>query len=91
MSKSLIAAVAVCTIVAFNLAPQSARAGSCSSVTATARGVTQGVATTKAQWRLKRYVRHNLGGARVGHASTACQGWGTKGRPSCERSAIVCS
>ena len=88
MNKFLFAAVTVSAIGAF-----SAQARSCSSVTATARGVTQGIATTKAEWRLQRYVRRNLTGARMGHASTSCQGWGAgKGvRPSCERSAIVCS
>ena len=91
MNKLLLAAVTVIAIGAFNLAPQSAQARSCLGVTATARGVTQGIATTKAQWRLNRYVRHNLSGARVGHAHSACQGWGTEGRPSCQRSAIVCT
>jgi hypothetical protein len=93
MNKFLFAAVTVSAIAAFSLAPQSALARSCSSVTATARGVTQGIATTKAEWRLQRYVRRNLSGARMGHTSTNCQGWGAgKGvRPSCERSAIVCS
>jgi hypothetical protein len=92
MNRFLVAAVTICAIAAFNLAPQSAQARSCSGVTATARGVTQGIATTKAKWRLNRYVRHNLSGARVGHASTSCQAWGMKsGRPTCERSAIVCS
>jgi hypothetical protein len=92
MNKFLIAAVMISAIAASNLAPQVAQARSCSSVTTTARGVTQGIATTKAQWRLNRYVRHNLNGARVGHAHSSCQGWGKEGvRPSCERSAIVCS
>ena len=89
MNKMLIAAVAVSAIAA--IAPAQAR--SCSGVTATARGVTQGIATTKAKWRLNRYVRHNLSVARVGHVSTSCEGWGAgEGvRPSCQRSAIVCS
>jgi hypothetical protein len=93
MNKFVVAAVMISAIAASNLAPQVAQARSCSSVTTTARGVTQGIATTKAQWRLNRYVRHNLSGARMGHAATNCQGWGAgKGvRPSCERSAIVCS
>ena len=93
MNKLPLAAVTVIAIAAFNLAPQSAQARSCLGVTATARGVTQGIATTKAQWRLNRYVRHNLSGARMGHAATNCQSWGAgKGlRPACERSAIVCS
>ena len=91
MNKLLVAAVIASAIATF-LAPQLAQARSCSGVTATARGVTQGIATTKAQWRLNRYVRHNLTGARMGHAQTSCQGWGMKtGRPSCERSAILCS
>jgi hypothetical protein len=93
MNKYLVAAFMISAIAAFNFAPQSVQARSCSSVTATARGVTQGIATTKAEWRLQRYVRRNLTGARMGHASTNCQGWGAgKGvRPSCDRSAIVCS
>jgi hypothetical protein len=91
MNKFLVAAVTFSAIVAFNLAPQLAQARSCSGVTAAARGVTQGIATTKAEWRLQRYVRRNLSGARMGHASTNCQGWSAGHRPSCERSAIVCS
>jgi hypothetical protein len=93
MNKFLVAAVMISAITALDLCPQLALARSCLAVAATARGVTQGIATTKAQWRLNRYVRHNLSGARMGHAATNCQGWGAgKGvRPSCERSAIVCS
>jgi hypothetical protein len=93
MNKFLVAAVTVSAIAAFNLAPQLAEARSCSSVTASARGATQGIATIKAQARLNRYVRRNLSGARMGHESTNCQGWGAgEGvRPYCERSAIVCS
>jgi len=93
MNKFLVAAFVISAITALDLAPQLVLARSCSAVAATARGVTQGIATTKAQWRLNRYVRHNLNGARMGHAATNCQGWGAgKGvRPSCERSAIVCS
>ena len=71
MNKFLVAAGMISAIAAFNLAPQSAQARSCSSVMATARGVTQGIATTKAEWRLQRYVRRNLSGARMGHASTS--------------------
>jgi hypothetical protein len=92
MSKFLIA-VAVSAIAAFSLAPQPAQARHCSGVTATARGVTQGIATTKAQWRLKRYVRHNLSGwgVRAGPRN-ACQGWGVQGvRPICKSAALVCS
>ena len=92
MSKFLVVAAALGAISAFALTPQLAQARSCSSLTATAHGVTQGVASTKAQWRLQRYVRRNLSGARVGHASSTCKGWGVEGvRPACERSAIVCS
>jgi hypothetical protein len=47
MSKLLVAAVAVGAIAAFNLAPQPAQARHCSMVTATAPGVTQGIATTR--------------------------------------------
>ena len=91
MNKFLVAAMTLSAIGAL-LAPQLAQARSCSGVTATARGVTQGIATTKAQWRLNRYVRRNVTGARMGHAQTSCQGWAMKtGRPTCERSAIVCS
>jgi hypothetical protein len=89
MNKLLLAALIA--TAAFNLPAQSAHAGSCLAVTAAAHGVTQGIATTKAQWRLNRYVRRNLSGASVGHAHSACQGWGTEGRPSCQRSATVCS
>jgi hypothetical protein len=93
MSKILIA-VAVGAIAAFSLAPQPAQARRCSMVTATAQGVTQGIATTKAQWRLHRYVRNNLSGwgVRAGPRNT-CQAWGVGQslRPSCQSSAIVCS
>src|SRR5262249_7618183 len=47
MNKLLVAAVIASAIATF-LAPQLAQARSCSGVTATARGVTQGIATTKA-------------------------------------------
>ena len=48
MSKILIA-VAVGAIAVFSLAVQPALARHCSGVVATARGVTQGIATTKAE------------------------------------------
>jgi hypothetical protein len=94
MCKSLVAAIAVGAIAAFNLAPQPAHAR-CSIVTVTAKGATQGIATFKAERRLLRYVRRDATGARVGHASTNCQGWlagrGVEGiRPVCQRSAVVC-
>jgi hypothetical protein len=93
MSKLLIAAVAVSAIAAFNLAPQPAQARHCSMVTATAQGVTQGIATRKADRRLQRYVTNNLSGwgVRAGPRNS-CEGWG-KGdslRPSCESAAVVC-
>jgi hypothetical protein len=92
MSKFLIA-VAVSAIAAFSLAPQAAQARRCSGVTATARGITQGIATTKAQWRLHRYVRNNLSGSGVrAGPRNACQGWGANGgRPMCKSAALVCS
>ena len=62
MNKLLVAAVAVGAITAFNLAPQPAQARDCSMVTATARGVTQGIATERADRRLNRYVTSNLSG-----------------------------
>ena len=62
MTKLLVAAVAVSAIAALNLAPQPAQARHCSLVTATAPGVFQGIATTRAQWRLQRYVTLNLSG-----------------------------
>jgi hypothetical protein len=92
MSKILIA-VAVGAIAAFSLAP-SAQARHCSIVTATAPGVTQGIATTRAQWRRQRYVANNLSGwsLRAGPRSS-CQGWGVgQGlRPSCKNGAVYCS
>jgi hypothetical protein len=92
MSKLLVAAVAVGAIAAFNLAPQPAQARHCSIVAATARGVTQGIATTKAQWRLQRYVTRNLSGWHVRAARNTCQGWGAEGlRPACKSGALVCS
>ena len=82
MNKFLVAAVTVSAIAAFSLAPQPAQARHCSGVAATARGVTQGIATTKAEWRLHRYVRRNLSGwsVRAGPRNT-CQGWGGGGKP----------
>jgi hypothetical protein len=93
MSKLLVAAVAVGAIAAFNLAPQPAQARDCSMVTATARGVTQGIATDRADRRLNRYVTSNLTGwgVRAGPRHS-CQGWGTEGlRPACKSAAVVCS
>jgi hypothetical protein len=91
MNKLLVAAVAVGAITAFNLAPQPAQARDCSMVTATARGVTQGIATERADRRL--YVTSNLSGwgVRAGPRHS-CQGWGTEGlRPACKSAAVVCS
>jgi len=92
MSKIVIA-VAVGAIAAFSLAPQPAQARHCSMVTATAPGVTQGIATRKADRRLRRYATHNLSGwgVRAGPRHT-CQAWGVGQslRPSCQSSAIVC-
>jgi len=67
MNKLLVAAVAVG-------APQPAQARDCSMVTATARGVTQGIATERADRRLNRYVTSNL------------SGWGVRAGPrhSCQ-------
>jgi hypothetical protein len=89
MCKLLHAAVAVSAIAAFNFVPQPAQALSCARVTLTAHGTTQGIATRKAERRLQRYVEREVTGARVGHASTTCDG--VEGvRPNCKRSAIVC-
>ena len=52
MNKLLVAGVVVGAIAAFKLAPQPAQARDCSMVTATARGVTQGIATERADRRL---------------------------------------
>ena len=93
MNKLLVAAVAVGAITAFNLAPQPAQARDCSMVTATARGVTQGIATERADRRLNRYVTSNLSGwgVRAGPRHS-CEGWGTEGlRPACKSAAVVCS
>jgi hypothetical protein len=92
MSKLLVAAVAVGAIAAFNFAPQPAQARHCSGVTATASGITQGIATRRADRRLLRYVTRNLSGwgVRAGPRS-ACQGWGAAGvRPVCKSAALVC-
>jgi hypothetical protein len=93
MNKLLIAAVAVGAIAAFNLAPQFAQARDCSKVTATARGVTQGIATERADRRLNRYVTSSLSGWRVRAGPRhSCQGWGAEGlRPACNSAAVVCS
>jgi hypothetical protein len=93
MRKLLVAAVAVGAIAAFYLAPQPAQARHCSIVTATAHGATQGIATTRADRRMRRYVTRNLGGwgVRAGPRN-ACQGWGVEGvRPACKSAAVVCN
>jgi hypothetical protein len=93
MTKLLLAALGVCAIVAFNVAPQPAQARHCSVVKATARGATQGVATRRADRRLQRYVTRNLSGwgVRAGPRNV-CQGWGVEGvRPACKSAALVCS
>jgi hypothetical protein len=93
MSKLVVAAVAVGAIAAFNLAPQPAQARHCSVVKASAQGVTQGIATRRADRRLERYVTSNLSGwgVRAGPRN-ACQGWGAEGvRPTCKSAALVCS
>ena len=93
MTKLLVAAVAVSAIAAFTLAPQPAQARHCSLVTATAQGLTQGVATRRADRRLRRYARHNLSGWHVvAGPRNACQGWGVESvRPTCKSAAVVCS
>jgi hypothetical protein len=91
MRRILIVTTAVAAIVGFNLAPKLAQARSCASVMVEAHGATQGIATRKADRRLDRYVTRDVSGARMGHASTSCKGWGVEGlRPTCTRSAIVC-
>jgi hypothetical protein len=93
MKKFLDAAIAVGAIAALNLAPQLAQARDCSMVTATARGVTQGIATERADRRLNRYVTSNLSGwgIRTGPRHS-CQGWVAEGlRPACKSAALVCS
>ena len=92
MSKFLIAA-ASWRDCCLQSAPQPAQARHCSMVTATAQGPTQGIATTKAERRLQRYVANNLSGwgLRAGPRNS-CQGWGAEGlRPSCHSAAVVCS
>jgi len=93
MSKLLFAAVAVGAIAVVNFAPQPAQARDCSKVTATGRGVTQGIATDRADRRLNRYVTNNLTGQSVRAGPRhSCQGWGAEGlRPSCKSAAVVCS
>jgi hypothetical protein len=95
MRKLLVAAVAVSAIAAFGLAAQPAQARHCSLVKATTQGLTQGVATRKADRRLRRYARLNLSGWHVAAGPrNACQGWGAAGagvRPSCKAAAVVCS
>jgi len=80
MSKLLFAAVAVGAIAVVNFAPQPAQARDCSKVTATGRGVTQGIATDRADRRLNRYVTNNLTGKSVRAGPRhSCQGWGAEG------------
>ena len=62
MTKLLVAAVTVGAIADFSLAPQPAQARHCSIVTATAQGLTQGIATNRADRRRERYVANNLSG-----------------------------
>ena len=94
MSKLLVAAVAVGAIAVLNLAPQPAQARHCSMVTATAQGLTQGIATTRADRRRDRYVANNLSG--WGHRAgprNDCQAWGAGQtlRPTCKSGAVYCS
>ena len=90
MIKILVATATVGMLAALSLAPQSAQAD-CVELTATAQGATQGIATRKAERRLRRYIRRNLDDARVQVDSTECIGWGEGGgRPACESSAIAC-
>ena len=93
MIKILIA-VAVGAIVVFSIAAQPAQARHCSAVVATARGVTQGIAKTKAEWRRNRYVARNLSGwgLRAGPRNS-CEGWGVGQslRPTCKSGAVYCS
>jgi hypothetical protein len=91
MAKLLAAALAVGAIAAFNLDAQPAQARHCSVVTATARGATQGMATRRADRRLRRYVSHHGLGVRAGPRN-ACQGWGTSlVLPVCKSAVLVCS
>jgi hypothetical protein len=93
MNKILIAA-AVGVIAAFSLTSHPAQARHCSAVMATAQGVTQGIATNRADRRRERYVRNNLSGwgLRAGPRNS-CQAWGVGQtlRPSCKSGAIYCS
>ena len=93
MSKILVAATAVGMLAAFSLAPQQVQARNCSMLTTdTAHGATQGIATNRAERILQRYVTRNHAGARLGHVSTNCSGWGVEGlRPACKSSAIACT
>jgi hypothetical protein len=93
MSKILIA-VAVAAIAAFGLAPQPAQARHhCLIVTATAPGLTQGIATNRADRRRERYVASNLSGSalRAGPRHS-CQAWGAGQslRPTCQSGAVYC-
>jgi hypothetical protein len=94
MSKLLVAAVAVGAIAAFNLAPQPSQARHCSIVTATAPGLTQGIATNRADRRRERYAANNLSGSglRAGPRHS-CQAWGVgqSVRPTCKSGAVYCS
>ena len=94
MSKLLVAAIAVGAIAAFNLAPQPAQARHCSIVTATAQGLTQGIATNRADRRRERYDSNNLSGwgLRAGPRNS-CQAWGEGQtlRPTCQSGAVYCS
>ena len=94
MTKLLVSAVAVGAIAAFSLAPQPAQARHCSIVTATAQGVTQGIATNRADRRRERYVANNLSGWGLRHGPrNSCQGWGVAQtlRPTCKSGAVYCS
>jgi hypothetical protein len=93
MSKTLIA-IAVGAIAAFSLTSHPAQARHCSIVTATAQGVTQGIATNRADRRRDRYVAHNLSGWGLRHGPrSSCQGWGVAQtlRPTCKSGAVYCS
>ena len=92
MSKILIA-VAVGVIAVFSLAAQPAQARHCLIVTATAPGLTQGIATNRADRRRERYVANNLSGSalRAGPRHS-CQAWGAGQslRPTCQSGAVYC-
>ena len=93
MSRILFTATAVGMLAAFTVAPQQVQARNCSMLTTgTAHGATQGIATNRAERVLQRYVTRNHAGARLGHVSTNCSGWGVEGlRPACKSSAIACT